>query len=150
MNKILVTVGKKQFSKRQIRSLEQIIRQNYRQYVHPTKLLVLWNMVPQGNMYNDFKEQQPSILVIECEKGFAQNKREQMFQSCMHDWVAITGQDINDVVISVLENPTFNTLLRRNSAQLTSLGKLRFYTHVLGGLVASKLINKYYSFNSSF
>ena len=149
MKNALITVGKNQFSKRQIRSLEYVIRHNYKQYINSEKIRILWNKVPQGNMYNDYQEQQPSILMIECEEGLVQKKREHLFQVCMQDWVAITGQDINDVVISVLESQTFNALLNRNSNNLTTFGKWRYRIHLLSSLLISRIFNKYYSFSSS-
>ncbi|OJJ23905.1 hypothetical protein BKI52_06025 [marine bacterium AO1-C] len=149
MNRALIAIGKGQFSKQQIRSLEQVIKQNYKRYVSTEKLMVLWNLVPQGNMYNDYQEQQPSIIAIECEEGFVQAKRVNLFQTCMQDWVAITQQDINNVVISVLEKPTFNALLNRNNQHLTTLGKWQYRMHLLSSLLISKVLNKYYSFSSS-
>ena len=149
MNRALIAIGQDQFSRQQIRSLEQVIKQNYKRYVSSEKLMVLWNLVPQGNMYNDYQEQQPSIIALECDEGFAQEKRVNMFQACMQDWVAITQQDINDVVISVLESPTFNALLNRSSHHLTTFGKWRYRVHLLSSLLISRALNKYYSFSSS-
>ena len=149
MNRALVTIGKNQFSKQQIRSLEQVIKQNYTRYISSEKLMVLWNLVPQGNMYNDYQEQQPSILAIECDEGLGQERRVNMFQACMQDWVAITEQDINDMIISVLERPTFQALLDRSSHHLTTFGKWRYRSHLLSSLLLSRIFNKYYSFSSS-
>ena len=57
-----------------------------------------------------------------CEAGFDQEKRVRMFQNCSEDWLAITAQHPDDLVIATLEQPIFEVFLRRISQQLTGLG----------------------------
>ena len=150
MQVIWITIGKDQFTDSQIRSLEHIILHNYRTHISLENARVLWNHVPKGHSYTDYTPKQPSIISLGCEVGFAQEKRVRMFKNCSEDWLAITGQDPEDLVIAVLEQPIFQAFLKWNAQQLTGLGKAKFYTHVFSNLILNKTRKGYFAFDSSF
>ncbi|BFP42810.1 hypothetical protein FGF1_36550 [Flavobacteriaceae bacterium GF1] len=64
--------------------------------------------------------------------------------------MAITGQHPDDLVIAILEQPIFEAFLRRVSQQLTGLGKVKFYFHILSNLAFNKTRKEYFAFDSSF
>lgn len=150
MQAILITIGKDQFTDSQIRSLEHVVLHNYRTHISTDKARVLWSQVPNGDSYKDYEQKQPSILSLGCEVGFAQEKRVRMFENCSEDWLAITQQDPDDLVIAILERPIFEAFLKRNNQQLTGLGKAKFYAHVLADLALNKTRKGYFAFDSSF
>ncbi|UOY06142.1 hypothetical protein L0P88_19725 [Muricauda sp. SCSIO 64092] len=150
MQLILITIGKNQFTDSQIRSLEHIVQQHYRTHISNVSTRILWNQVPKGDSYKDYQQKQPSIISVGCEVGFDQEKRVRMFENCSEDWLAITGQDQEDLVIAILEQPIFEAFLKWNSQQLTGLGKLKFYIHILSSLVFNKTRKEYFAFDSSF
>ena len=150
MKKILITVGEGQFSERQIKSLQSLIVQNYRTYIAIEPVLVLWNQVPNENVYHDYKEGQTSILVIECEENFEQTQRVKMFQACTGDWLRITGQRIDQLIISIPDTRVFNALLQRNSKYLTAAGKLEYFIRLAMNLLSSRISKGYHTFHSSF
>ena len=150
MKKILITVGEGQFSERQVKSLQSLIIQNYWTHIAIEPVLVLWNQVPVENVYHDYKEGQPSILIIECEKNLEQTQRVEMFQACTEDWLRITGQRMNQLIISILDVRVFNALLQRNSKYLTAAGKLGYFFRLAMNLLSSRILKGYYSFHSSF
>ena len=150
MQVILITIGKNQFTDSQIRSLEHIVQQHYRTHISNAGTRVLWNQVPKEDSYRNYQQKQPSIISMGCEVGFDQEKRVRMFQNCLEDWLAITGQYPDDLIIAILEQPIFEALLRRVGQQLTGLGKLKFYIHMLCNLVFNKTRKEYFAFDSSF
>ncbi|MDN5201277.1 hypothetical protein QQ008_07890 [Fulvivirgaceae bacterium BMA10] len=150
MKKILITISEGQFSKRQILSLESLIRQNYKTHISADPLLVIWNQVPAGNIFHDYKNGQPSILVIESNENIEQHQRVEMFEACTRDWLQITGQRIDQLIISVLDTPVFNKLLQRNSKHLTIPGKVKYFLRLGTDLLSSRTFKGYYTFNSSF
>lgn len=150
MKKILITVSKGQFSKRQTKSLESLIRQNYKTHISADSLLIIWNQVPAENIFHDYKNEQPSILAIESNENVEQHQRVVMFEACARDWLQITGQRIDQLIISVLDTPAFNTLLQRNSKHLTIPGKVKYFLRLGADLLSSRTLKGYYTFNSSF
>lgn len=150
MKKILATISEGQLSSRQIKSLESYLHHNYRSHVGHEKVMIIWNQVPPKNIYHDYRNGQPSILLIECDKGLDQHQRVKMFEACTQDWLAITGQTINQLIISVLETPEFNALLNRNSKYLTLIGKAKYFSRLIPSLLTSKRSKGYYTFRSSF
>ncbi len=150
MQVILITIGKNQFTDSQIRSLEHIVQQHYRTHISNASTRVLWNQVPKGDFYKDYQQKQPSIISVGCEVGFDHEKRVRMFENCSEDWLAITGQHPDVLVIAILEQPIFEAFLKWNSHQLTGLGKLKFYIHILSNLAFNKTRKEYFAFDSSF
>ena len=149
MQVILITIGKNQFTDSQIRSLEHIVHQHYRTHISNAGTRVLWNQVPKADSYRNYQQKQPSIISMGCKVGFDQEKRVRMFQNCSEDWLAISSQDPDDLVIAILEQPIFEAFLKRNSQQLTGLGKVKFYIHMLSNLVFNKARKEYFAFDSS-
>ena len=149
MKKILITVGERQFSERQIKSLQSLIVQNYKTFIAIESVLVLWNQVPLDNIHHNYKKSQPSILAVECEEGLEQTYRLGMFESCTRDWLRITGQRIDQLIITVLDTPVFIALLRQHNKHLTTAGKLGFFLRLLTHLQLSKISKGYYAFYSS-
>lgn len=148
MKRIVVTVGKNQFSKRQIKSLEFLILQNYRNCISSEQIRVVWNQVPFKNIYHDNENGQPTILLIECKPDLEQECRLEMFQSCTSDWLSITGQRVDQLIISILDSTTFNALLERNSQQLTKWGKIAYYLRLRLQILSSPLLKGYSTFYS--
>ncbi|NAS29493.1 hypothetical protein GTQ40_00775 [Flavobacteriaceae bacterium R38] len=150
MNKALITIIKGQFSDAQIRSLEQIVLQNYRIHISKGDLKIVWNLIPKGNTYRNSEIIQPSIISIGCEVGFPQESRLNMFESLSKDWLCITGQHNDDLIIAIIEAPAFEAFISKKSEHLTHYGKVKFYLNVMLGQVFNKARNGYYAFNSSF
>ena len=149
MEKVVISVKKEQFSKQQIKSLEQVVIQNYKTFISKNNVLILWNIVSESNGFSNFKPQIPSIINMGSPLGFSQEKRVQMFEQCARDWTSITGQRPDELLLSIIEQPIFNEFLGRNAKQLTQYGKWKLRFHMMKELISSKISNGYYSFNSS-
>lgn len=150
MKKVLITIGGGQFSKRQIKSLQSLIVQNYRTHIAIEPVLVLWNQVPVENIYHDYQKGQSSIIAIESEENLDQARRVEMFQTCTKDWLNITGQRLDQLVIAVLDTPVFNSLLGRNYKYLTQPGMLKYFGRLFISMLSSRVSKGYYAFYSSF
>lgn len=149
MRKILITIGQNQFTKQQINSLEKVAIDNYHNYIIQEKALVIWNFVSKGNAYSDYKEKHPAIITFGCNDYCTQEQRNSFFKCFTQQWVAITQQDINDIVIGALDEATFSNFISRNSKQLSLMGKLKFYSVLLLQTIQSKITKGYIAFNSS-
>lgn len=150
MKKMLITVGEDQFTHKQIRQLETIVKKHTEAIIGSQNPLAIWNMVPQGNGYNDYEARQSSLVMIECEDNLPQEKRVTLFETITKEWLAVTKQSIDHLVIVVLENETFNDFLKRNGRHLTSWGKMKMYAHMISSMLRSKMSHRYYAFTSSF
>lgn len=147
---MLITVGENQFTHKQIKQLEGVVKKHAEVIIGSQNALTLWNMVPQGNGYNDYEARQSSLVMIECEDNLPQEKRVVLFQTITKEWLAITRQSIDHLVIAVLENETFNDFLKRNGRHLTTWGKVKMYAHMISSMLRSKMTHNYYAFTSSF
>jgi hypothetical protein len=149
MEKVVISIKSGQFSSQQIKSLEQVVIQNYKTFISKNNVLILWNIISETNGFSNFKPYIPSIINMGCPIGFSQEKRVQLFEQCTKDWTSITGQRSDELLISIIEQPIFNEFLGRNANQLTPYGKLRLRLHLLIELISSKISTGYYAFNSS-
>jgi len=147
MAKILVSVQADQFTDDQIKRLEAVLRRNYAEHVTDTKVTVIWCVVPQGQFYTNYKLSRSSLISMECEPGFPQDRREQLLHACGSDWAAITGQDQNEVMLTLLEQELFNTAFSSTRDRLTAAGRIRFLWHTISSLVSSKVRKGYLSFS---
>ena len=73
-----------------------------------------------------------------------------MFEACTRDWLRLTGQRIDQLIISILDGAVFKALLQRNSQHLTKRGKIIYFFKIGTDLLVSKLLDDYYAFKSSF
>lgn len=146
MKKILVTIQEKQFNTAQIKLLEAVIRSTYTTHVGVKKILVIWCMIPQGQAYTNYQPSQSSLISMECDNGFDQDKRIKLLKNLEQDWTSITGQDSNYVMLSLIESDVFNVLLDANHERLTFMGRIKLQVHMVSSLLRSQLLNGFLSF----
>lgn len=149
LNKILITVGENHFSNKMMRSLEQIVVQNYKIHISKSKTIVVWNIIAQGNAYNNYQLKPPSIITFGCEQHISQNQRINFFKSLSRDWILLTNQQLNDILIGAFDETTFNSLLKRNSSHYSLLGKVKYYTSLITQLLTTTLKTGLYTINST-
>jgi len=101
MKKILATIQDGQFSDSQIKTLQTMLRGHYQQHVDAGHVVVIWLVVPAGQAFTDYKPSQSSVVTMECDIGFAQEKRLALLQACQRDWCSITGQDVDHLMFSL-------------------------------------------------
>jgi hypothetical protein len=146
MKKILATIQEKQFSNVQIKALESVVRRHYTAHVGVKNVLVIWCIIPKGQAYTNYQPSQSSLISMECDNGFDQEKRITLLQNLELDWTAITGQDSNHVMISLIDSDVFNVVLDGNRERLTSVGRVKLQVHMMSSLLRSKLLNGFLSF----
>ena len=149
MKKIVATIGEGQFSKRQIRSLQALITHHYKTCLQVATVRVFWHKVPQTHLFRNYKNGQPSILMIECDPNLPQQRRVDMFKACTSDWLRMTGQGIDQLIIAILESPAFNVLLKGNSQFFNTMGRLKYFTRQGVEHAFSRVTMGYYSFKPS-
>lgn len=147
MPKVLATVQAGQFSDEQIRALETCVRKHYATHIGSGRIAMIWCVVPEGQCYTNYAPSQSSLLSIECPNGLAQDRRVAMLKACEQDWIAITGQHSDSLMLAVLDADKFAELLAANQARLSGFGRLRFNLHMLISLLRSKLSRGYLAFN---
>ena len=69
MAKLLVSVHENQFTTDQMRQLDAVLRQNYRQHIHEVPVRVIWCTIPVGQCYTDYERSRSSFIttiISEC------------------------------------------------------------------------------------
>ena len=147
MNKILCTVQASQFSDGQIKTLEAILRRHYAEFVSSDRAAVIWCIIPQGQAYTDYQPSQSSLVTMECEIGFPQEKRIALLKRCAGDWLDVTGQHKDHLMLALVEADKFKLLLDSNQQRLSPFGRLQFVLHMFTSLLVSKFSKGYLSFS---
>lgn len=147
MKKILVTIQQNQFSAQQIRDLQQILLNNYKQYVSHQKPTIVWCIVPEGQAYTEYKPSQSSLVTMECDDNFPQAKRIDMLKACERDWLAITHQHTDQLMLALVESRLFQNIVDSNQNRLSAYGRLRMGLHLMKGFLISKLRQGVLAFN---
>lgn len=147
MKKILCTIQQDQFTDAQIGQLEALLRRHYAEHVSTAKAAVVWCVVPPGQAYTDYQVSQSSIVTMECENNFPQEKRIALLQACEKDWLAITGQHPDHLMLSLVEEALFSVFVKSNQNRLSPLGRIKFVWHMLSSLFSSKFSKGYLAFN---
>ena len=139
MKKALITIHQNQFSPQQIKQLENKIKKNYRQFVSQERLNCIWCVVPQGQAFTDYQPSQSSLVTLECSDNFPQAKRIEMLKACERDWLAITAQHTDHLMLALVDQPLFKILLESNQNRFSLKGRLRMGLHLGKSFVMSKL-----------
>lgn len=147
MAKILASIQERQFTDEQIRRLELSLRRHYAEYVSEAAVTVIWCVIPTGQCYTNGQLSRSSLVSMECDNSFPQERRVQLLQACERDWRAVTEQDSGQIMISLLERDLFEEALRASQQRLSTLGRWRFNGHMLSSLLMSKLRRGYLSFS---
>jgi len=147
MKKILVTIQQNQFSNQQIRDLQQVLLNNYKQYVSAVKPTVVWCVVPTGQAYTEYKPSQSSLVTMECEDNFPQAKRIEMLKACEQGWLSITGQHTDQLMLALVESRLFKDIVDSNQNRLSGLGRFRMGLHLVKSFITSKIRQGVLAFN---
>lgn len=144
--RILATVQEGQFSDDQIKALEATLRCNYAEHVSAVRITVIWCVIPRGQAFTNYQPSQSSLISMECDVGFSQDSRVKLLHDCERDWTTITGQNPDQVMLSLIEADVFNDVLDGNRLRLSKAGNLQLQWHMLTSLLRSKLRKGYLSF----
>ncbi|MEM7466603.1 MAG: hypothetical protein AAF387_06920 [Pseudomonadota bacterium] len=147
MRKAVITVQENQISKSQIRELDEIIRRNYRRYVSAEKLTTVWCRVPQGQMFTNYEESNSSLVTMECPEEFAQEQRIHMMEACEKEWLSVTQQHPDELMIAIIEPELMGTLMQSNRARLSSIGQKFLALNMMKALLKSRIFGSPMSFN---
>ena len=86
MRKALIAVQADQFSDTQIQALDRLIHTHFAAHVSNERLLTIWNKLPAGQAFTDYKDSRSSMITVECPNDFAQEKRIRMLTAMESDW----------------------------------------------------------------
>lgn len=142
MPKALITVQEEQISKDQIRQLDEIVKGHYEKYVSKQKLTTIWCRVPPGQAYTKYKPSESSLLTIECESGFPQQKRISFLTNLEKNWRKVTGQSSDNVMLALIEEDLFGTVLESNRNRLSKKGRRRMSLHVVKAILKALVTRK--------
>lgn len=106
MKRILIMAIQGLLSKRQMRSLEHIILQNYWTYVSPEKPQLVWNSLPL-----DAKPDGISIILIECDSSIGADIKLKLLKESRKAWQRVTANTEHRMIIEILASPIFNKYL---------------------------------------
>lgn len=147
MKKILASIQQGQFDQSQLQRLEALLISSYQQHVSNDKTIVVWCEIPPGQAYTAYQPSQSSLITMECPTGFEQQRRVAFLQSLAEQWIAITKQHPDYVLLSLMEEDLFNQFVRSNQKRLSAVGKVRFVLHMLRSFIRSKQRNDLFRFN---
>lgn len=147
MRKALIAVQAEQFSDAQIQTLDRLIHAHYEQHVSDEALLTIWNQLPKGQAFTDYKDSQSSMITLECPNGFAQEKRVRVLTALESDWRATTGQNPHEVMLALVEQDLFGTLFASNQQRLSWMGRLNLIVKMIKSIVRARLSGSPVSFN---
>lgn len=146
MKKALVTIGKKQYSDRQIKSLQAIIKQNYRTHISHEKLIVLWNVIEEDRVKNDSGFQ--TLIVIENELDVVQEILDSMVKYSTRDWRAITGKEGRDVFLKFTKSLKIRELVYDKIEHFSRLTKTAYSIRLVLSLCFSYPRKGFFMFRS--
>ncbi|MEM7543502.1 MAG: hypothetical protein AAF384_18235 [Pseudomonadota bacterium] len=147
MRKALITVQEQQVSKPQIRKLDEIIKRNYRRFVGEDNLTSLWCRVPKGQMFTNYDDSRSSLVTLECPEDFKQPTRVAMMKAVESEWLTVTQQHPDELMLAIIEPELMTTLLGSNQHRLSFAGRIFFALNMLKSAVKAKFIGAPISFN---
>ena len=107
MPKALIAIQAEKISDEQIVTLERLVLDNYKRHVGGEKLLVVWNKIPEGQAFTDYKDSNSSLITMECGNSFPQEKRVAMLTELEAAWREVTGQHPDEVMLALVEQELF-------------------------------------------
>jgi hypothetical protein len=149
MKKVLVMIQENQFSDAQISELEKLLKRLYAEHVSQEKLTVIWSEVAAGRFFTNYAASQTSIVSAECDNGFPQKKRVDYLTALAEAWSAVTGQDLESLMLALVDATEFKVIADSTLRRLSAWGRLRFGMHVASNLMGAKLRGKPLRFSPS-
>lgn len=147
MRKALIAVQAEQLSDAQIKVLDSLVKQHYQRHVSNEKLLTIWNRVPAGQAFTDYKDSTTSLITMECANHFPQAKRVALMTALEKAWREITGQTSDEVMLALVEEDLFAELFASSQQRLSFSGRLSLMRSMLGAFVRARLSGSPVSFN---
>ena len=147
MRKALIAVQADQFSDTQIQTLDRLIHTHFAAHVSNERLLTIWNKLPAGQAFTDYKDSRSSMITVECPNDFAQDKRIRMLTALESDWRAITRQNPHEVMLALVEQDLFGTLFASNQQRLSWRGRLNLILKMIKSMAFARLSGSPVSFN---
>ncbi|MEM9936142.1 MAG: hypothetical protein AAF824_21135 [Bacteroidota bacterium] len=80
MKRINCLVQEHQFSKEDIRNIEEGFREIYHDHYSTEKLTVFWMIFPKGSAYAERKPSNGTIILIEVDEDITKDKREELMR----------------------------------------------------------------------
>lgn len=131
MRKTLILIQENQFSDTQVALLEKIIRNHYRHHVSRERLLLIWNRIPAGQAFTNYQDSRSSLVTMECPPGFPQNQRIAALKAIEKDWLKISGQHPDELMLALVEEALFADVFQGTQKRLSLRGRLAFMAKIL-------------------
>ncbi|MAK45017.1 MAG: hypothetical protein CMN80_12835 [Spongiibacter sp.] len=147
MRKALIIVQEQQLSQTDIRRLDSYIKQHYQRYIGTEKLLTIWNRIPAGQAFTKYEDSRSSLVTMECEKGLEQAKRVAMMKALEKDWLALTAQHPDELMLAVVEEDLFAGLFESSRERLDLIGRLHLVFKMLCSFLKAALSGAPIQFN---
>ena len=147
MPKALIAVQAEQISDAQLRTLDALVQQLYQRHVSFEKLFTIWNLIPAGQAFTNYRDSTSSLITMECANNFPQEKRVALMTELEKAWREITGQCSDDVMLALVEEDLFAELFESNQKRLSLGGRLSLILSMLRAFVRARLGGAPVSFN---
>ncbi len=121
MQKVIVTIGAKQFSDRQLKSLQTVIYQNYQTHLSASRPKVIWYKIRLSRLKATGRNNYQTVVAIECDSEIKNFQKTQMIKDCIKDWKTITGQKDEDLVFKFESSLSLKQLVANKSGRKKGL-----------------------------
>lgn len=139
MRKALISIQQEQLSQQQIRQLDALLQQHYRQHIGDERLLIIWNRLPAGQAFTKYEDSRSSLVTLECAKGLPQARRVAFMQALDKDWREITSQHPDELMLAVVEADAFASILSSSQQRLSLRGRLQLNLKMLRCILKARL-----------
>ena len=131
MRKTLILIQANQFSDAQVALLEKLIRNQYRNHVSRERLLVIWNRIPASQAFTNYQDSRSSLVTMECPTGFPQKQRVALLKAIEKDWLKISGQHPDELMLALVEEALFADLFQGTQKRLALRGRIAFMAKII-------------------
>jgi hypothetical protein len=135
MPKALILYQDQQFSDVQVQLLDDLLKRLYRAHVDSTRLLTIWNRIPAGQAFTNYRDSRSSLVTLECPNGFPQRTRVVMLKALDEEWRSITQQHPEQLMLALVEKDMFSVVYQSNRTRLSVGGQLKFAWHIVQALL---------------
>jgi len=104
---------------------------NNRNHVSRERLLVIWNRIPAGQAFTNYQDSRSSLVTMECPTGFPQKQRVAFLKAIEKDWLKISGQHPDELMLALVEEALFADVFQGTQKRLALRGRLAFMAKII-------------------
>lgn len=146
MNLALCHVRSGQFSKGQLRELQDVLQRTYiGLFGEQAKLTCIWRIVPRGQGYTKGNLHHVSWLMVEAPAGITMAERHRALAALSSAWAACAGVSTADLALTMSDRDYVAAYRALDLDRVRPTARLRFVVSRLVQMYTSRYLNGYFS-----